>query len=987
MANLVTRRYGFPFKGYKSSAKRHLIEPGFVTGPYNTSGGYSSQGMLFDANDGKFRRRTGATQFGTATGVLEVSASLATARARRIYEMSSSSLADTYPAPLVLFTDDANRWTWLYWRSTNGSDYDLNLGETFGSTHYPASGTLHHRYIPLPYVHNATGLTRMAYEQNRRYFGQGSRTLVEMGGDIHAPGYYGTAARWIGKTFNDESGSGSEVERIAPIGLLPPLWSVQAVTASLVGGSASVRAWAAGDQCYYSVAFVNKSGEVSMPFIPGGKAQSIFAGSPPAGEYADRFGLVTVPSGSAYYEALKLIIPVGPGETEKRLLLRSKKLSAADIAAGGTPNPLELFVTAVIPNNTPTSYSDPYGNDAALVEDPNLVRLDRMWPYPARHNFTFDQRHCFLNLDPPGPCALILAPTGKTDSRDLNKTDDYAHTENFFVRVISGTLELKQGTGGGTVTQSITIDSSTSLQNVLETIQGTTVSSTADEWGAQIVPGADGDATTDNLALTYLELTCSASNGSATLTTAGTYTNVAVGMKIRGTNIAAGAYVKSVESTTSLTMSAVTTGAIVGGTISFAVDTGDDATVNDGTYGNVRAFCGSLPVVLGWKKSYLDLFAARPRDLMFTAGGPGDPPYAANSFTVGNHRTAPSTVGIGMGGGALLDGAVVLYSKAVARLRNIRDTKSGADDDYRNEVWSWGRGCISPFSIIEGNGWVAYLTPQGLFATDGVNEKLLTQDLYNVATGLGDLGYEIGQCQNAATTDGDGYGFHAHVRDGRIWISFRLSSTQSCVMCYDFSPSIEGTGLAQLLRPDGSTWGWSTPLFYDYRGLGWADGESFPSAIGSVRKSDGVYMLQGNDTNDGTNCGKLQRFEDGTTTENSSELDARMFTILDLCGTLKKKSLLEVRYFYKLTGSAGTGVCTIYRSVDRSSGVAIGHLLPRTGSADFDVLTCPAPLAATALADAYELLVTGETASVSAFELYGIEADYEIAESLRSQGG
>lgn len=76
-------------------------------------------------------------------------------------------------------------------------------------------------------------------------------------------------------------------------------------------------------------------------------------------------------------------------------------------------------------------------------------------------------------------------------------------------------------------------------------------------------------------------VTASGSSGSVTLTTAGSFSAVVVGMGVSHANIPARAYVKSIESSTSLTLSDKLTGAIAAETVGFRETTGKPLTNDD----------------------------------------------------------------------------------------------------------------------------------------------------------------------------------------------------------------------------------------------------------------------------------------------------------------------------------------------------------------------------------------------------------------------
>lgn len=898
---------------------RDQIGPGYVSGDYVGETVYSF-GFLIDPNTGRLMRRQGTSIFGSSTGLLETAVADATARALQIAPHFSPSLTDGYPSPLVLFSDEDKGFAWLYVRSATPDDYNLGL-DFSTSWSYPitvgarqALSETTWKCFPVPYLANGVGLTRGAYEATRRYFGAGSRRFEQIGDQIILPSKTGTPIRWNGR-FNDAAGAGTEPTRIAPLGGIPPIWTGRGVTTNLPTATTSTRAWKENDQFYVALVPVMEDGSWGPPCRP----QPTNAAAP-SGQFSNVYGLVTIPSTTAntdYYEYWILeSIPKPPKGVRNWLYCRSPKVDSS--IAGNAPNPFDLRVSAVLPI-TANSYRDYNGDDRALVADPR-IRFDHKLPYPARSVFTMDGRLVSGYLEPPNPVCAFACGSGVSASLDQYAYDDESALGNnyFLLRVISGAVQLRYvgASPGAPATTSISTGASVSLRQLVDSINATVVGGSGKEWRAQLAPGADENATTDNLALTYLELTCTAGSGSATMTTSGSFTNVAVGMRVRHANVTAGTYVKSIESTTSLTLSAITIGAIAAATVGFNVDTGDDAIVNDSTYGNVRAFIPGLPAPLYWNRAYCEKYATLKQAVEFTGASPGEAPYAPDRFFVGNVRSVPARAGVFMGGGPLLNGAICWYSHGISRLANVRGGKTGADEDYRNEVWTWDDGAISPYSIIHGNGWTGALTRQGFVVTDGTRRANISLDIHNPTTGRGDLAYEIAACENAANTDGDDYGFFAHVESGRIWISFRRSgsgSTCDCVMCYDFSPSIDSVGVAQVLRPDGSPYGWSTHLEYNWREH---TNAAIAGAIGSVRRSDGLYLLTADDSNDKTTCGLLSRFQNGTYIEGGLLILAQAYGYTDMCDTFDKK--IVRRAYAKVRNPSATLEVILYADLARA---------------------------------------------------------------------
>lgn len=83
--------------------------------------------------------------------------------------------------------------------------------------------------------------------------------------------------------------------------------------------------------------------------------------------------------------------------------------------------------------------------------------------------------------------------------------------------------------------------------------------------------------------------TANGSNGAFTLTSLSSPVGIAVGMAASGTNVASGAVVASVDSSSQVTLSKAHTGAISGGTITFTGDTFKMALVKHGPAGTYGA--------------------------------------------------------------------------------------------------------------------------------------------------------------------------------------------------------------------------------------------------------------------------------------------------------------------------------------------------------------------------------------------------------------
>lgn len=982
MAETITQRYGFPFTGYRFATASHLATRNHVVGDSTLI----SQGFLLDPIEGKLMRRGGTASVGSVSGVLETLATATTPFGRQILPLDSPSLSDGYPTHLVLFLDESKSFGWLYWR--DGST-DYNLGKSYSGSHYPPTLSVAAEWIVIPVAYTASGvgLTRGINELNRRFFVSGSRRVVQVGRDLYSPGHTSAPSCWREKRWNISDSSGTEPERFGPTGLIPPLHPGRFVTASAPTETTTTSAWKNGDRFYASCAFVNEVGEVSAPYIPSGGT-----GTTRTNEYITDLGLVTVPGTAGSYRQYlrREAVPIGPGGTRARLMLRSEKVDST--LAGAFPNRLRLLVCGIIRDNTTTTFDDYSGSDLALLEAPETVRLDRKWPDRARYAWPFDHRVAVSYLS-QNPYAIIIAPTGAVAARDVNNADTAVvpvGAHYFAVRNISGAvLQLRYSTGSSFVETSIS--TSGTLQSVVDLINATVVGGTGKEWCAQLVPGVSPDIPASKLILTYFTVGgCSSS--AATVTTSQSFTGVAVGMLATHANIPDDTYVTAVASDKSLTISATPTSPLSAATVGFSVDTGDNHLAGGSppaTFGNVYAKGNSWPVVLPLTAAYLADQPDQVLDLLFTTGGPLDPPNAANSYAVSNRRPVPAEAGIAMGGAPLLNGATVYYSRGIGRLYNVRGGKTGEDVDYRAEIETWGRGCISPYSIVYGDGWTGALTDEGFEVRDSTSSRIISFDVYNPSTKTGEWSYEMGKCKNAAETDGTDYQFYAHVAEGKLWVSFRRAAASgpggaevaTHIMCYDFSAGVTASGLAEVLRPDGTPWGWSTPLTYSWRGHSASAGVA--GCIGSVRKSDGLYLYTCDDTDDKTWSGLVQRIENGTWTDASTRVTAAAYLALDLHDTMQRKSPVAVRIMRSNTGAAER--VKVYRS-KAQAGEATVSLVASSGP--FALTHVPLPLSIRSTCDVTQLLLEaiGSVGSV-AVHYHGAELDVEMLPAYRTDGG
>ena len=597
-------------------------------------------------------------------------------------------------------------------------------------------------------------------------------------------------------------------------------------------------------------------------------------------------------------------IPPGPFGTVGRWLLRTPKFNSAG-GVGSYPSIRDLRVTHYIPNNLDVQYTDTNGDDLSLRDRPDIVRFDRIMQPPARYIGNFDGRN-IVGYTKPHPGAIILSPPVLRTTIGPNYVgldDDHAQLVAFDTKVFE--FDVGVGTAGkltlykeGVTDAASTFDvsSATRIQQLVDRINAMTGLEAAGAWRAQLVFGADGSATADNLA--------------------------------------------------------VTTG----------INTGDTA-------GRVRSFSTSYPAIAYFKTTYLSNFSTNKARWFFTQGGPDVPTNLADAYLAGNYRTGLSSWGILMGFAPLLDGCLIFFSKAIVLFRNTKSGRSGLDEDYHPADLFTSLGCIAWDSITWGDGWAGCLTEQGYFIFDGMRGGLLniSADVWNPATQTGEWAYEIAQCAAATAADNDGAHFHAKVMGSKLYVTYRSDSGAASgipnrMMVYDFSLSASGSGLSEMLRPDGSPWGWSSPMGLTL------------SVMGEVRKSTGTARYGCIESNAGTTNGRVDQFETGTT-DNGTAIAGDLWGPIDYAESLDKKSAQEARLVYKVNGS---GVKFHFRRTDGVTTVVetgSGLVIPTTGSSGtFARVVIPLPQTARSQALGHQIRLSDDGAG-GAMEVWGMELD------------
>lgn len=925
-----------PFKGFVDSVPRDRVGIDHFTGP-------SLDWLMARGN--RIRRRPGSAIFGdTLTAGHETNGILETAigfKARAMYSAALPMLADGYPTPLILYTEEATEKAGtLAFRNTNGTDDWRMVGDDFGATRYPDSGQVYHRVVPMLYENKYGGLTlhRLNSAQYRQFLCAGSRELLLAGGGVISPGGTSCPIRWNGRVGADSSDT-DEATEVYPAGIISPLQ----VPACSAGNSlgATFGPWKGSEAFFYSIIFENYRGELSMFPIPRPPG-SAWAGFPGFGYFN-----VDAANPTDYYDSVVFSnIPVGDPSIRYVHGVRSGKVDTAN-SSGGAVSPAvdDLQFMFTVPNGV-TTYVLADGNDVSLDNDPrilDMIRKGLQWPKCAQSIGAFDG-HATIGALKPNKGALIVAPW---ENGAKNKKADDATlygTTSYFVAVTPSTLYLRSCVGGaatdttialagltlrelvdtinhdasltttawtlatfsvgahainlgalatgvlvgdivvsaafpagtkvtghyGSPVNGILVDQIASRSNTGATETVTTVhrsGGTNIKWAAGVVPGADADESCDSLLRTYVGGSCRFSISAGLVVTTADAPYITPGMTVQngsgGANPwPAGTVVTEVTDATHIKVSNAPTRNDVGAleTVDFGYDTGD--TTLGKLPGFVRTFANSFPCVLYWSKAYLDRFEPQKRAISFSGASPG---YAQNGvntyFEANTHRSGLDTFGAFMGFADMGPFQLHFFTRARMRLWNSRTGETRNDADYTQTTVSWTRGARSPYAIRSGNGWAFFLSDGGIFATAGGmgDDKCISDAIYDPTAPVGRRGqleYAIRACIAASESDSDAYKLSMDVIGSVLHVRYwkgEDSTDFDREIRYDFSEGEDHSGLAEVLRPDGSPYPWSTP-----QRLGVACSVLVP-------KADGVHHYAALNSNSGTTDGRVDEIDTGTT--------------------------------------------------------------------------------------------------------------------------
>lgn len=986
------RQYGLGFSGYQSSSPKHRVRLDALSG--------DSVNLVYSPSDQSFVRRSGKTiQNDTLAAGVEVSGILESkwgARSRRVFEFSSPSFDNGYPTYAALYGKedpspgylDDGRFGTIAFYHPNASAY-RQLGEHFGTARYPyvagggsASTNPLHKYWVMNYDSGEGGYTRGAFEFARRFLAAGSRTVRRIGDWLYLPNFHATPAKlWC--EFDDSASGTDVIERYMPYGLLPPLFPPTLSTPA----ADAFGVWEDGDSFYVSVINEDEYGAFGPAFEPRAPVEEVFDGDPTV---AFGWGLVTVgtPGGTNKYAAVTLNnVAIGYFGTRRRLVLRSKKIKRSSATGPMTGvSPAELYVCGIIGNNSQTSFTLTNADDLSLVKQDTIFRIDHSMPPPARYNFTFDQRHGHAYAKASKP-AIIVAPVSINTAYDRNIADDNSpgSTNAMLVRVTSTAIVLRSAFTAPVVPNDTTITlANKTLAQVVDEINLTLLvggGTPQAKWVAQLAPGAEPNDPATSLLPSYRQTGASVSGTSGNdyiTTTDPTLINeIALGMKVRDSG--------NVIPADTIVLKKATNGRIYLGTVAgvpvvlggnfgpsvtdFWFDTGDDGCVSGASNrGNMRAFCPTISIIIYYKNS-ARVQRTYKSDVYFTASGPNESALgislAPDLWVVGNRKLAPGGPGIVMGAGEFPDGALIAYSRGIYHLQNRRGGTTGEDFDYRFYAINKRRGCNSPWGFVEGDGWCAYPTVDGIICVDSSRqERMISRDIFNRDRGLGNLVYEIGQCIAAVAKDSDTQHLFMDVIGSAIHVRYRSSGSVSrpdMRLVYDFSESAEASGIAEIVTPDGRPWGWSSQL------------SGAPSAMAEIHTSSGVVVYGAFDSNGGTGDGRIDKIDSGTS-DNGDGIGAAGYCATDLMDSLMAKT---IRRLMTAMENNNTGNCfaTVYVDFDR---VPAGSTTLAASTASPLLREIPIPATSRRSGPCLEVAFGQAAIDEAASRWYGFTADVEV---------
>lgn len=742
-----------PWRGCVSSRARDRLKANEI-GPDSTN-------WWIDPEDGRATRRLGSlligdTQSGSGWGT-EVSGILESAwgaRAFQVMELPSPSLSDGYGTYGIVYADEADKEGLFYFRSSNSGGSNQVMCKSYGTTHYAlAASTAVRMKIPAVVVEGGSGkYIRHEDALARRFQIAGTRKAMQIGGRAYFPSATGTPLAY-NMRFNDATGSGTEIERVYPWGLPPPMFPPELDT--LPGSQAAVTPFKDGDAFYVTVAFEFADGTVGPAFAirpnatTAAKGGTVKIGTPGAGQYYPSITLKNVAIGP------QMPVPV----VARRVYVSVKENLAAATTKLTTASEFTLYAAARISNNTSTSVQLFGGEFVTLETDVELTFRHR-WPPRAQIAVPVDGRTLLGGAIRPNPLAIILAPSGSNASRQLNLGEDDATLYGsifYHFRVDSTTLKLKRTSGGATTTVSFTLTSYT-LQGLVDAINESTTAGIGgtdiDEWCAQLVPGVDGNIAASNLRITT-------NVGEDTQLADATSNNIRTyGPNYPGYCALSETYLATFD--TDYQGSLMSRGG---------------PSYPDGSYSNFQI--GSAFIK-----------------------GP-------STSSVGDLLNIVPVTGVG---GVV---AVYIYQNARYVLRNIRGGGTGEDEDYRLLPLDTRHGGVSFLACGEASGIVYAVGDDGMWITNGSETAVISLDSFDPDLKTGEWAAEIAASDALTKKRGVPY-FTAQCLGRKIRVRYRSTTAISYHdrgQDYWFREGVEAGGLGALLRAGDirEVYGWSAP--------------------------------------------------------------------------------------------------------------------------------------------------------------------------------
>ena len=682
------------------------------------------------------------------TGLLE---SKIGARCCELCVWRSSQL--TYPTYGAIYGDESDKEGTVYVRSTTGPS-NYQLGEEFGSTHYPTSVGSVPRFKMVPLWCEASQLhTRAISSTQRKFMTPGTRRHAETQNWSLFPSAMGTPMEW-NKGYNEATGSGSNVLRVRPWGHMPPMFPPTKGTQTASSGTDAN--FSDGDTFYLTVFFEDETGALSPAFQCRPINATLTAG---LGLYT----IGTVGSTSKYRSVQFDEIPLGPKGTAARWIAVSAKQNLVTTSDAITIScALDDFgAVGRIGNNTQTSFV--YEGQPPSAFDPLRFRDDIILCPQAQYAFAAEKRIIVCGRMRPHPAAIFIAPLdlSAAGGYSQNCADDASAISNrFLARVASGTLRLKYDDGAGSTTGTdFTLSSSVTLQDLCDQINATTTASNCKKWCAQLAPGVDGTITTDNLALT----TSSDFGDDAKVSDATTGNMACYGPTWPGVLYFSQSYQSAITADDEgIWMTSSNPGAAQSAFRDFRISTRRKPSRSLGRCLGGAAVVGSNTGVIAVIYYERGRYALRN-----VRGGSSGVDDVYQLVEIGSARGCVSWSSIGSGNG---------WTHCM--------TEDGVECTDGNEAL-----------IISDDVW---------------NREASGRQ------GKGLWAYEIQKSSAAAASGGtDTYCFIS-VFGSRLRVNYRASSSSSTIanrgVQYDFSSEGAARGLAELKRDDGTLFGWSCPI-------------------------------------------------------------------------------------------------------------------------------------------------------------------------------